>query len=52
MSAMTAVDIAPLQQSVGVALVFWGVVIAVFLALLGLYVWLAVRKRRSRRRSN
>jgi hypothetical protein len=49
---MTAVDIAPLQQSAGVALVFWGAVIAVFLALLGLYAWFAVRKRGSRHRSN
>jgi heme/copper-type cytochrome/quinol oxidase subunit 2 len=49
---MTAVDIAPLQQSAGVALVFWSAVIAIFLALLGLYAWFAVRKRRSRGRSN
>ena len=49
---MTAVDIAPLQQSAGVALVFWGAVIAIFLALLGLYTWFAVRKRRIRRGSN
>jgi hypothetical protein len=46
---MIAVDIAPLQQSAGVAFVFWGAVIATFLAFLALYIGLAVRKRRRRR---
>ena len=48
---MVAADILPLQQSALVAWVFWGAVIATFLALLALYVAVAVRRRKGRRGS-
>ena len=51
-AVMTAVDILPLQQSAVVALAFWGAVVATFLALLGLYIGLAVRGRKRRRGPN
>jgi hypothetical protein len=45
---MTAVDLGPLPQSAGVALVFWGAVLVTLAVLVALYLVVAVRRRRGR----